>query len=524
MTERDQTPNSGDETLHEHHEHGAKGIRLGYVPALDGVRAIAALGVMLAHYLSEIAGSHYWLSFRGGGLGIYVFFTLSGFLITTLLVEEHQRWGSINLRNFWARRALRLIPALLAVVAALVVIAALVDAKAYPYGQGLGAAPAWTSDWQLLPFWPGIVVVLLPISNWVWAVGDAIFNPLVVGWTLAIEDQFYFVWPFILALLLMRRQVSLRTCAIVIAAAIVAFTIWRHVLVVSDAPKLEVRTDFHVAEILIGCGLGLALAAGIVPSRPRTRQVLGVLAWASALGILVLFVVDAHQYLEPLLTLLALMTAVVIIHLVIDRTSRLSMALSWAPLVGIGQVSYGLYLWHWVWLQYPLTLHPVKIPIAVALTSVTVLASYYLIERPALNLKSRFAAGQTPGASSDPRHTPRRYSRRNLLPLLGMGSITVAAVAAYGLSSRFYPRPAEAFAAPTPTSVPTSTPIPSPTPTPMPTPTPSPVPTWTPGPRPTRVPKPTRVPRLDRQERQATQSRNGTGDFTAPGTPEPAGT
>src|SRR4051812_31742646 len=106
--------------------------RMGYVPALDGVRAIAALGVVLVHYLVGFAESHPLLSFRGGGLGVYVFFTLSGFLITTLLVEEYQHRGAIDLRAFWVRRALRLMPALLFLLALLILLATLVDAKILP--------------------------------------------------------------------------------------------------------------------------------------------------------------------------------------------------------------------------------------------------------------------------------------------------------------------------------------------------------------------------------------------------------
>src|SRR5829696_7146129 len=87
------------------------GRRMGYVPALDGLRGIAALGVLFVHYLSPLASTRPLLSVPGGHYGVDVFFALSGFLITTLLIEEYQARGSIDLRAFWVRRALRLMPA-----------------------------------------------------------------------------------------------------------------------------------------------------------------------------------------------------------------------------------------------------------------------------------------------------------------------------------------------------------------------------------------------------------------------------
>src|SRR4051812_19526755 len=126
---------------------------------------------------------------------------------------------------------------------------------------------------------------------------------------------------------------------------------------------------------------------------------------------------------ELLLNVLGVLAALLVTHLVVDRQSRLSALLSWGPLVGIGQVSYGLYLWHWAWLQYPLTLDAHWLPLALILTCVTVVFSYYVIERRALRLKRRFRPeGAAQSASTAIPERSHRVSRRDLLPVLGMGS------------------------------------------------------------------------------------------------------
>lgn len=419
--------------------------RLGYVPALDGVRAIAALRVLGVHYFGAIAASSPFPGFGGGRLGMQVFFTLSGFVITVLLAEEYLRSGRIDLQAFWKRRLLRLLPALVFVIAVLILLGALVDAGIYPHGQGLREIPDSGSENIWLPFWPGLLVVLFPVSNLVSSLHHASFRPLAVAWMPAIQDQVYLVWPAVLALLLVRCRLHLRTCVAITAGLVVATLLWRSSLggLVSELDAITLRTDFNLAGILLGCTGGLAYAAGMVPTGPRFRQVLAAAAWVSLLAILAIFAWGVQVRANDYVTVVGFLTLILVTHLVTDRTSRLSHLLSWPPLVGIGQVSYGLYLWHWVWLQYPLAIDrgtPVRLLIAVTLTVVMVLVSYYVIELPALRLKTRFAprrelAPAGPAATS----SAARLSRRNLLPVLGMGTMSVIAFVAFGMVSRVYP-------------------------------------------------------------------------------------
>lgn len=426
--------------------------RLGYVPALDGVRAIAALRVLSFHYFSQFAIDSPFPGFQWGRLGSLVFFTLSGFVITALLIEEFHRSGTLDLWSFWKRRLLRLVPALVFVLAVLMVLGTLVDAGIYPSGQGLREIPDSGTTTTWIPFWPGLAVVFLPISNWVWSLQDAVFIPLAVVWMPAVQDQIYLVWPFLVFMLLVRWRLSLRTCLWVTVGLALLFLAWRTALVGMHADfgpamlstefnALTLRTDFNLAGVLIGCAGGLAYAAGMLPTAPLFQQVLGAAAWGSLAGILAIFAWGVQTRPDEFVTLIGIMTVILVMHLVTDRTSRLSALLSWPPLVGIGQVSYGIYLWHWVWLQYPLGAERgmgFQLLIAVILTVISVLVSYYLIELPALRLKARIAPRREAGPAAE--SSAARLSRRNLLPVLGMGTIAVIAVVSFGMMSRMYPQ------------------------------------------------------------------------------------
>src|SRR4051812_31880305 len=201
---------------------------MGYVPALDGLRAIAALGVLLLHTLNSFTSVRPLATVQGGFYGVDIFFTLSGFLITTLLVEEFQRREAIDLRAFWMRRLLRLMPALLLVAGMVILFGALVDAGILPYGQGLDDQRGEYNGASLLPFWQGIPITVFPISNWLWVVAHSYFPPTSFAWSLAIEDQFYLIWPFALLLLLAYRKLTLRSAGFVVLGVAIAATFWRN--------------------------------------------------------------------------------------------------------------------------------------------------------------------------------------------------------------------------------------------------------------------------------------------------------
>jgi acyltransferase-like protein len=224
------------------------GFSLGYQPALDGLRAVSIVAV-LAHH------SH-WLS--GGYLGVDVFFTLSGFLITALLTEEFARTGTITLRLFYARRALRLLPALLVLV---VVCAGTLLATVPEYGPLVLHQAA---------------AVLFYVANWAWVI-DVPLGVLSHTWSLGVEEQFYLLWPC--ALLVMLRVSSPRRLFAMTLVLAGAGAAWRHALVQAGArfEHIQRGLDAHGDALLIGCALSLGLTAGLrLPGRSTLAALAGV--------------------------------------------------------------------------------------------------------------------------------------------------------------------------------------------------------------------------------------------------------
>ncbi len=340
---------------------------LGHRPALDGVRAVAILAVLVFH-----AGR-----LSGGWLGVDVFFALSGFLITSLLVEEYAVTGTIALRLFYARRALRLLPALLG----LLIVVTIVHLATLP------------PEWGPLALHQA-AVVLFYVANWAWVVG----LPLGLyshAWSLGIEEQFYVLWP--LALLGLLRVVhDRRVLAVLVLAGAGIGVVWRWGLVHVNAPveHLYKGLDAHGDGLLIGCAAGLLLGAG---RRTRAAGLVGIA------GIVVAFALGRfpQDYLHHISTLTALATALLLIYVVRAPQSWLARGLAAWPLVALGRMSYGVYLWHFPIYYWCGALAQREAPpwpvvlLAIAATLATAATSYVLIERPALALKSRFTVGAT---------------------------------------------------------------------------------------------------------------------------------
>jgi peptidoglycan/LPS O-acetylase OafA/YrhL len=342
--------------------------RLGYRPALDGVRAIAVLAVMSWHFVVP--------GIKGGFLGVDLFFTLSGFLITSLLVEEWATTGTIRLRSFYARRFLRLIPAVLVVIA--------VSAPFVPW--------LWT------------VLALCYVANWGVAYGYFGVSPIRHLWSLSVEEQFYIVWPTLLVTLLRLRTPRRLIYAIVVSLAL-ASTVFKIVAwhTPEDWTRLYSGSDGRADQLLIGCLLGLFVSWSALPRSRWFRRLVAILA-LPAIGFLGWLIVHAAVYWEFFyhqggFVLVALATAVLLLHLVTAPFRWLAAVLEWKPMVAIGRISYSLYLWHQPvgWFTDPrhvefLPVLPryVLMAIRVALSFALALASWAWIERPMLRLKRRF--------------------------------------------------------------------------------------------------------------------------------------
>lgn len=308
---------------------------LGYQPALDGLRAISVIAVLLYH------GDVAWIP--GGFLGVDVFFVISGFLITTLLIEEWHKRGAIDRPHFWLRRARRLLPALFAVIIATVAYSVIVlpDEVARLRGDVV-AALTYTTNWFLI------------FSQQSYFEAGGRPSPLRHLWSLAVEEQFYIVWPILFGLMLRRvkGKVDRLFLPLMIAALASAFLMAWLFVPDADPSRVYYGTDTRAAGIL----LGAALACIWMPWRSRVAaaakagpilEVVGVLA-----GLFLLWCfTHAGEFDDWLYRggffFVAVATIVVIAVVVHPSVRLMSGALSTYPLTWVGLRSYGLYLWHW---------------------------------------------------------------------------------------------------------------------------------------------------------------------------------
>jgi peptidoglycan/LPS O-acetylase OafA/YrhL len=343
-----------------------------YLPGLDGIRAIAVLSVIAFHLNFGWAG--------GGLLGVQIFFVLSGYLITDLLVAEYQRHQGIGLKQFWIRRARRLLPALLVMLFVTVGWATLFDRA---------QLAALRSD-----FLPGIFYV----SNW-WFIFHHVSyfarfgppSPLGHLWSLSIEEQFYLVWP-LLVLAGMRWIADKRTLIIITLGLAAASATEMGVLFnpLVDPTRVYDGTDTRAFALLIGAALALALPRHQVfaPITASARWVLDGTGVAALLGIAVM-IWRTDEYATFLyrggMVLLAVLTALVI-SITIHPGCRLRLFLGVEPLRWVGERSYGIYLWHYpvIVLTTPLNAPPSLSRAALQLAATIGLAalSWQYIEQP----------------------------------------------------------------------------------------------------------------------------------------------
>lgn len=361
----------------------AAGFHLGYRRWLDGLRGVAIL-LVLAFHLGFVPG---------GSLGVDVFFVLSGFLITTLLVEEWQRCGAISLKRFYLRRALRLLPAFGVLLLICGVASLLLASKeeAAALRKEMLVSACYLANWPTLHQIP--------------------MRFLGHTWSLSVEEQFYLLWPMLLVGLL-RGGVSRRRILLLVGAGIVASASLRMVLYnlhrtpgpdkAVNILRLYMGLDTRADTLLVGCLVGLLVAWDLLP---RTEQFVfrtggAALASAVGLGYVALYRgLDHSQFYHGLFTAVAAMVGVIIVRLLAAPSRLGALILESAPLVGLGRVSYALYLFHIPiigWLR-PAALGWKNLPgtcLVAVLSLAAAICSYYCIEQPCLRLKHRLRAGR----------------------------------------------------------------------------------------------------------------------------------
>nr|WP_275402732.1 acyltransferase [Streptomyces sp. SID10853] len=356
------------------------------MPAVDGLRTLAVVLVMVYHQAPQ------WVP--GGSLGVDVFFTISGFVITRLLLAEFARTGQVAMGAFYWRRWLRLVPALLALCLFCTVLALTTQLP--------GFDGAWASIALSATFLVNIVRAAQPDLY------SSVTSLLGHAWSLGVEEQFYLFWPPLLVLLLRRtraRTVLLWTAVLCLLPALWRFVLWSP----SAAHRIYNGTDTRADQLLAGALLALVVARLHADDHrlAALRRWSGRLAWP-ALAVLALIAWrvpltgendwNACWYTVGFL-LTAVLSAVVVASLELRPGASLARLLSLAPLAWTGRnLSYGLYLWH-----YPLgrLLSDLGVESGLLAATLTVsfaaaVASHYAIEKPLARHARRFRTRTAP--------------------------------------------------------------------------------------------------------------------------------
>jgi peptidoglycan/LPS O-acetylase OafA/YrhL len=360
----------------------------------------------------------------GGYVGVDVFFVISGFLITGLLVREHRRTGAISLPAFWARRARRLIPALVLVVTTCAATAYFIggDLLVRIGGQVLGAA-TFSSNW----------LYIAQGASYFEATSPELLRNL---WSLAVEEQFYLVWPAMILVVLLIGRRAWRVSAVLVLAIASAASMAALAIPGSDATRVYYGTDTHSFGLALGAALALLVEARFIAPAPNSRITAAVFPFAGAVAIGGIVVVTLTMPADdPLVTRggLALVAALTALAIAGATTSGswLSRGLDMPPLRWIGQRSYGLYLWHWPTLLLVSAILPMDSPswltpaVALVVTVAASALSYRYVEVPIRVLGFRGALASI----SVNRAIPRLALQAGVLTLLGSLVLTGGAIA-----------------------------------------------------------------------------------------------
>ncbi|UHA74689.1 acyltransferase family protein [Paenibacillus sp. 481] len=304
-----------------------------YLPGIDGLRALAVLAVIAYHMNLDWA--------NGGFLGVGIFFTLSGYLITDLLLEEKRRNDDINLKTFYIRRSRRLLPALLSVLLVTVAWLTVMDPSRLPsLHKEIWSTFLYANNW----------VLILSEVSYFDSFGPP--SPFTHLWSLAVEGQFYLIWPLLLIIALrydMRRGWLFAWTLVAAAVSAIAMAVMYEPG--TDPSRIYYGTDTRVFALLIGAALAIICPRQRLSGQagPKTRQIIDMIG---SIGFIIIIYMLFHisEYDSVVyrggLVLLAAATAMLMAALA-HPASRLNKLFGWKPLQWIGVRSYSLYLWHY---------------------------------------------------------------------------------------------------------------------------------------------------------------------------------
>ena len=365
-----------------------RGHQLGYVPELDGMRGFAICAVLITH-----AGPAYFRAQyigQGGFIGVDVFFVLSGFLITALLVKEYDRANGVNLKQFYMRRALRLAPALILMLLTFIGLSVLFLDEAKVESNLLD-----------------VLLALFYSANWARAFNIHPPDFLAHTWSLSVEEQFYILWPVILIIFLRHIRSRWQIVSIVSLLSLCSWAL--RIYLASNGASIDRLfngLDTRADALLVGCVVGIVLSSNLLSDTCQNSLAKGLRFITPLSAITLVFVgciMDWHslQMYYWLFFIVECLTAIIILDVFVSRHSFVKSILATRSIVWIGRISYGLYLWH-----FPVyrTLESVgyrgmTIVYGTWLTFLIASLSYYCLERPCLKLK-RYANPRNLAAAS----------------------------------------------------------------------------------------------------------------------------
>ncbi|MGZ4780190.1 MAG: acyltransferase family protein, partial [Thermoanaerobaculia bacterium] len=302
-----------------------------YWPFLDGVRGLSILAVL---------GVHSSVPFMPAGyFGVDIFFVLSGFLITCLLLEEWTQSGSIRLRDFYIRRALRLVPALVVFLTITTVWSAL-------------ARPQ-----EIATTLKAVAFAIVYLTNWAWAFNWVPMTPVSHTWSLAIEEQFYLLWPLGLLLILRAITTTRRRVATIVTAIVASIALRTGLAITSGmAMRSYVGIDTRADGLLMGCLAAFLVRWDVLPRTLLLRRTIQVVSIAAVAFLLVMIgtIHSPSAYVLYGLPTVGLAAALVLFSLFYAPISLMRRLLEAAPLTWLGRRAYGVYLWHFPFIVLPL--------------------------------------------------------------------------------------------------------------------------------------------------------------------------